>query len=154
MKLRYGMKTISIVLSLFLFLSAGYVSRAAGGWFSNDDIAIRGYDPVSYFKDGKPVQGNESYSFKWHKLTWHFANKEDFDLFTKNPGKYAPQYDGYCSWAMTMAEKARTDPEVWKIVNGKLYLNCSRASFKKWSKDIPGNIKKADKNWMKLKNEN
>jgi YHS domain-containing protein len=154
MKSRYGIDEISIALSLLLLLMAGFAGRAEGGWFGNEDVAIKGYDPVSYFKTGRAIQGDASFSYKWHKLTWHFVNKEDLALFSENPEKYAPQYDGYCSWAMTMAQKAKTDPEVWKIVDGKLYLNCSRASFEQWRKDIPGNIRKADRNWMKLKNEN
>jgi YHS domain-containing protein len=144
---------MSIILSLCLLLTAGFVEKAAGGWFWNDDVAIKGYDPVSYFMAGGPVQGKASFSFKWHRLTWHFANKADLALFSKDPEKYAPQYDGYCAWAMTMGQEAKTDPQAWKIVDGKLYLNCSRASFKKWSEDIPGNIRKADKNWLKRKNE-
>ncbi len=127
----------------------------AKGWsLWNDDTAIKGYDPVAYFKEGKAVQGTESLAFKWHGMTWHFINKDDLDLFAKNPVKYAPQYDGYCSWAMTKGDKASTDPEVWKIVDGKLYLNCSRASFEEWSKDIPGNIQKADMYWQKLHSKN
>jgi hypothetical protein len=144
---------VSIVLSIFLLLTTGLVGRAAGGWFWNSDVAIKGYDTASYFKAGKPIKGNASFSFKWHKLTWHFADREDLALFEKSPGKYAPQYDGYCSWAMTMGQEAKTDPKIWKIVSGKLYLNCSRASLKEWSKDIPGNIRKADRNWLKFQKE-
>jgi hypothetical protein len=87
-------------------------------------------------------------------MTWYFSSKENRDLFATNPEKYAPQYDGYCAWAMTEARKAQTDPEVWKIVNGKLYLNCSRTAYEQWSTDIPGNIKKADDNWLKFYDRN
>jgi YHS domain-containing protein len=83
-------------------------------------------------------------------MTWHFASRENRNLFAAAPMKYAPQYDGYCAWAMTEARKAHTDPEVWKIVDGKLYLNCSPEAFEKWNRDIPGHIKKADENWRKL----
>jgi YHS domain-containing protein len=153
MKQQITGKNLAIVSISLFFLAIILCGSAAGGSLWYNDIAIKGYDPVAYFKDGKPVQGKESFSFKWHDLTWHFKNKEDKDLFVKNPEKYAPQYDGYCSWAMTSGEKAPTNPEVWKIVNGKLYLNCSRASFARWSEDIPGNIKKADKNWEKMKKD-
>jgi YHS domain-containing protein len=84
-------------------------------------------------------------------MTWYFSSGENRALFAAGPEKYAPQYDGYCAWAMTEARKANTDPEVWKIVDGKLYLNCSLAAYEKWSRDIPGNIKKADENWLKYK---
>ena len=83
-------------------------------------------------------------------LTWFFQSKENRDLFAASPEKYAPQYDGWCAWAMTEAREAVTDPEVWKIVDGKLYLNCSPAAYEKWSRDIPGNIKKADEIWLKM----
>ena len=118
------------------------------------DIAIRGYDTVAYFNIGKAVQGNESLSFQWHGKTWYFSNKENKELFAAYPEKYAPQYDGYCAWAMTEARKAITNPEIWKIVNGKLYLNCSREAYEKWSRDITGNIRKADGNWLQIINKN
>ena len=114
------------------------------------NLAIKGYDTVAYFKAGKALKGNKAFIFQWHDMTWYFTTKENRDLFSASPEKYAPQYDGYCAWAMTEARKAQTDPEVWKIFNGKLYLNCSKTAYEKWSGDIPGNIKKADENWMKL----
>jgi YHS domain-containing protein len=114
------------------------------------NVAIKGYDPVAYFTVGKAVKGNEGFSYEWHNATWFFSTSENSKLFASAPAKYAPQYDGYCAWAMSEARKASTDPEVWKIVNGKLYLNCSRMASDKWSRDIPGNIKKADANWLKL----
>jgi hypothetical protein len=135
-------------LSLFLF-SIGF-STTATGQAPLSDIAIKGYDTVAYFKGGKPLLGSESYTFQWHGMTWLFSSRENRDLFAKSPAKYAPQYDGYCAWAMTEARKAKTDPEVWKIVDNRLYLNCSRAAYEKWSADIPGNIKKGDANWLKF----
>jgi YHS domain-containing protein len=132
----------------FLLLS-GVGAITAGNALAGD-IAIKGYDSVAYFTAGKALKGNESFIFPWHNMTWQFLSKENRDLFAASPEKYAPQYDGYCAWAMTESRKAITDPEVWKIVDGKLYLNCSQAAYEKWSKDIPGNIKKADTIWLKL----
>ncbi len=82
-------------------------------------------------------------------MTWYFTSQKNRDLFAATPEKFAPQYDGYCAWAMSESRKARTDPEVWKIVDGKLYLNCSQTAYEKWSRDISGNIKKADENWIR-----
>ena len=135
----------SFVLFLLTVLGGMAVAKS-----SLDDVAIKGYDPVAYFKVGKALKGNESFTFQWHDMTWYFSTKENRDLFAASPEKYAPQYDGYCAWALTESRKAITDPEVWKIVDGKLYLNCSQAAYEKWSKDIPGNIKKADTNWLKF----
>ena len=143
---------ILIYFLLALLLFAGLSCNAVV--FSQDAIAIKGYDTVAYFNAGKAIKGKEQYTFQWHSKIWYFLNIENKDLFEKNPEKYAPQYDGYCAWAMTEARKAETDPEVWKIVNGKLYLNCSKEAYEKWSKDIPGNIKKADTNWLKFSTTN
>ena len=149
-------KVINMILmsfSLVLLLLPG-LNNIAVGKSPLHAIAIKGYDTVAYFKNGKALQGNESFTFQWHDMTWYFLNKENRDLFAKSPEKYAPQYDGYCAWAMTEARKAQTDPKVWKILNGKLYLNCSRSAYEKWSRDIPGNIKKADMNWLKFIDKN
>jgi YHS domain-containing protein len=140
-----------IVISFFilLILLIGFWEVAMANLLDSD-IAIRGYDTVAYFKIGKAIKGNESFTLKWHDKAWYFSTKENRDLFAASPEKYAPQYDGYCAWAMTEARKAQTDPEIWRIVDGKLYLQCSQASLEKWSRDIPGNIKKADANWLQL----
>ena len=137
----------------FVFLFAGSGGTALGE-SPADPVAIKGYDSVAYFNANKALKGKESFTFPWHGMTWHFLNKENRDLFAADPEKYAPQYDGYCAWAMTESRKAQTDPEVWKIVNKKLYLNCSMAAYEKWSRDIPGNIKKADAIWLQLKGGN
>jgi YHS domain-containing protein len=149
-------KAIDGILMSFSFVSlllTGFGGLAIGK-SPMDDVAIKGYDTIAYFKAGKALKGNESFTFQWHGMTWYFLTKENRDLFTASPEKYAPRYDGYCAWAMTEARKAITDPEVWKIVDGKLYLNCSREAYEKWSRDIPGNIKKADTNWLKFSGRN
>jgi YHS domain-containing protein len=140
---------VIVCFSFVLFLLSGFGCKVAGE-AAADTVAIKGYDTVAYFKDGKALKGNESYSFRWHAMTWYFLSEENRDLFAANPEKYAPQYDGNCAWAMTESRKAITNPEVWRIVDGKLYLNCSVSAYEKWIKDIPGNIRKADKNWSKL----
>jgi YHS domain-containing protein len=145
-------RTVKNILFVLLLLTG--LGEIAMGNLLDSDIAINGYDTVAYFKTGKALKGNESFTFKWHDMTWYFLTEENRDLFASNPEKYAPQYDGYCAWAMTEARKAKVDPEVWEIVNGKLYLQCSKAAYEKWSRDIPGNIKKADMNWLKFIRKN
>jgi len=153
MKLQKAADGILMRLSFVLLLLTGF-SGIAVGQSPVDDLAIKGYDTVAYFMAGKALKGSESFTFRWHDMTWYFLSKENRDLFATSPEKYAPQYDGYCAWALTEARKAKTDPEVWKIVDGKLYLNCSSSAYEKWSRDIPGNIKKADTNGLKLNNGN
>ena len=114
-------------------------------------LAIEGYDPVAYFTLGKPTQGKEKFSFEWKGAAWRFASAKHLQLFKAAPEKYAPQYGGYCAWAVAQGGGvAGIEPARWRIVNGKLYLNYDKEVQKKWEKDIPGNIKKADQNWPKV----
>ena len=111
-------------------------------------IAIKGYDPVAFHKAGKPAEGSSKFELEWKDAKWRFASAEHRDVFRADPTKYAPQYGGYCAWAVAQGTTAGVDPEnAWKIVDGRLYLNYSVEVKKKWEMDIPGNIKKADANW-------
>jgi hypothetical protein len=151
MRIFYPTEITLIAILFTLFLLNAFSRQGAA---QPSDIAIKGYDCVAYFNAGKALKGSESFSFQWHNMTWYFINKENRDIFVSNPEKYAPQYDGWCAWAMTESRKAVTDPEVWMIVKEKLYLQCSQSAYEKWSGDIPGNIKKADENWLKMKTGN
>jgi YHS domain-containing protein len=109
--------------------------------------AVGGYDPVAYFNQGKPVPGSREFTHQWKGATWRFASAANRAAFAASPAKYAPQYGGYCAWAVSQGYTAKGDPNVWKIVSGKLYLNYSPGVQQQWSADIPGNIAKANKNW-------
>ncbi|MGB3787758.1 MAG: YHS domain-containing (seleno)protein [Phormidesmis sp.] len=119
--------------------------------YTESGIAISGADPVAYFNDSAFVEGSADYTYDWQGVTWQFANTENKDLFASNPEAYAPQYGGYCAWAVG-AKKALvpTDPNAWKVVDGKLYLNANEKVQTAWVKDIPGNIALADTNWPEL----
>ncbi len=113
-------------------------------------VAIKGYDAVAYFTQKAPVKGKAEFAHQWNGAEWRFASQEHLDKFKANPEQYAPQYGGYCAWAVAKNSTASIDPEAWRVVDGKLYLNYSKRIQKKWEKDIPGNIEKADGNWPKL----
>ncbi|SDG09061.1 YHS domain-containing (seleno)protein [Thalassobaculum litoreum] len=114
------------------------------------DTAVDGYDPVAYFTDGKPVEGSDKYETEYNGATWRFTSAEHRDAFIAEPAKYAPQYGGYCAWAVSQGYTAKGDPQHWRIVDGKLYLNYNADVQKKWTADIPGHITAADGNWPKV----
>jgi YHS domain-containing protein len=120
------------------------------GTFSS--LAVGGYDTVAYFKAGKPVKGAEQFATEYKGATWRFASADNLAAFKANPTAFAPQYGGYCAWAISQNYTASGDPLVWKIVNNKLYLNYDRTVQANWEKDIPGFIAKADKNWPAVLN--
>lgn len=122
-------------------------ASADGKIYAESGIAIDGYDPVAYFTDGQPVAGDQSVSADWNGATWRFASTANRDMFLANPAKYAPQYGGYCAWAVSQGYTAPTVPDAWKIVDGKLYLNYSKSVQARWNKDVPGHIAAGDANW-------
>jgi len=113
-------------------------------------LALRGYDPVAYFTEGKPVEGLTEFKHEYAGATWRFVSKENRDLFAADPEKYAPQYGGFCAWGISQAKFFDGDPLVWKIIEGKLYVNYNKEIDKTWGQDIPGFIEKADNNWPTL----
>ncbi|WP_133012228.1 YHS domain-containing (seleno)protein [Marinomonas flavescens] len=141
-------------LSLLLLISSFSYAQdlVYTGYFNNK--ALSGYDTVAYFTDNKPVVGDKKFVTKYKGADWYFANEEHLAMFKLNPEKYAPQYGGYCAWAIgAQSSFASADPEQWAIVNGKLYLNYDADIKAKWDKDPSGFIEKADKVWPKLISE-
>jgi YHS domain-containing protein len=111
-------------------------------------LAIKGYDPVAFHKEGKAVKGSSSYELNWKDAKWRFASAENKDLFESNPEQYAPRYGGYCAWAVSQGYTASVDPKnAWNIVDDRLYLNYNAEIKEKWEQDIPRHIQKADANW-------
>jgi hypothetical protein len=144
---------LSSVVVLALGLAAAGHAVAPVNKTLLGSLAVDGYDPVAYFTEGKPVEGKKEFSTDWNGAKWRFASAANRDLFVAEPAKYAPQYGGYCAWAVANNYTADTDPEAWAVVDGKLYLNYDKKVQEKWRQDVPGNIAKADQNWPKLSAE-
>lgn len=113
-------------------------------------VAVRGYDPVAYFTDGKAVAGQSAFEFTWSGATWRFASAANREAFAKMPERYAPQFGGYCSWAVSRNYTATIDPQAFTIVDGKLYLNYSTDVQARWRTDRDANIAKGHQNWPAL----
>lgn len=118
-----------------------YVNSATG-------IAINGYDPVAYFTDAAPVQGSEEFTTTWRDAPWYFASAENRDLFVSDPDRYAPQYGGWCAFAMSQNAFATTVPGAWSVKNDKLYLNFSDGVRSRWVNNIDDLLPVADANWV------
>lgn len=118
------------------------------------DIAIQGYDPVAYFKQGKAVKGKDEFSTLYRDVVYNFSSADSKDAFIKNPSAYEPQYGGWCAFAMGKnGEKVEVNPETFKIINHKLYLFYNKYfnnTLKSWNKDESNLKAKADVNWQKI----
>lgn len=129
-------------------------AQADGGVFvgvEGANIAVSGYDTVSYFQgNGVPVLGDARFTVEHDGAEFRFASQRNADLFAENPDAYAPQYGGHCAWAMSRGSLAPGDPELYKIVDGKLYLNFNQQVQRTWLGDIEGFIAKSDPAWAQI----
>jgi YHS domain-containing protein len=142
------MKTVlSSLFVMFLVIAA---TPVFAGDVTHSTPGISGYDPVAYFTDGKPMRGSGYHVVEHKGVTYAFATKEHKEMFEANPGTYVPAYGGYCAYGVAVGKKFVSDPEAWKIVQGKLYLNLDRDIQNKWAKDIPGYLKKSEANWKDI----
>ena len=119
-----------------------------------DGLAARGYDVTAYFTDGKAVRGSASHQLQYKGATWRFASAEARARFQASPAAYAPQFGGYCSWAVSQGYIAPGDPQQWKIVDGKLYLNFNARAKELWEADQADAIKRGQANWPQVLTRN
>ncbi|MEL6197848.1 MAG: YHS domain-containing (seleno)protein [Pseudomonadota bacterium] len=134
-------------LSSAAILAAGRAGAATPPVFNAGGVALRGTDPVAFFVQGGPKPGRAAHAATWNGTTWHFESAENRERFLADPAAYAPQYGGYCAWAVSRGYTAPTVPEAWEIVDNRLYLNFSLGVRARWRRDIPGNIARANANW-------
>lgn len=134
-------------LSLAVFTPHAFARPVYVG-VEGGNVAVSGYDPVSYFGgDGVPVKGDADFAVAHDGAVYHFANAVNAARFQANPEAFAPQYGGHCAWAMSRGYLAPGDPLAYAVVGGKLYLNFNQEVKAKWDEDRAGFIAAAEKNW-------
>ena len=128
-------------------------AQGGGGPYNTNGtrFAIGGYDVVAYFTDRQPTRGSEEHSVRWGGRTWLFASAEHAAQFEERPRRYAPQYGGYCAFAMADGRAVRIDPNAWSIVRGKHYLNYSLDVRRRWNGDRASYIAQADEKWPEVR---
>ncbi len=140
-----------LLLTLCVCISApGFAKDAPIYTALFSHLAVGGYDTVAYFTDGKPVKGDPAFTTTHLGAEWRFASAANRMKFIAEPEKYAPQYGGYCAWAVSQGSTASGDPLRWRIVSDKLYLNYDEAVQKKWDASPQDFIQKANNNWPKV----
>jgi YHS domain-containing protein len=127
------------------------INTSSGLTLAGAPLAIHGYDPVAYFSDGRAVRGRSEHIVAHGGAAYQFANAENKARFEKEPQRYLPQYGGFCAYGVALGAKFDGDPEVFRLVDGKLYLNLNPGIQKKWEEDVTANLRKADQNWVKVR---
>lgn len=139
---------------LFVFFQSGFLiadDKINTTFFGN--LAVEGYDTVAYFTEHKALKGNPDYETEWKGAKWRFVSQNNLRLFKNSPEKYAPQYGGYCAYAVSQNKTASIEPQLFTIHRNKLYLSYSPEVNKKFQANRDLYIKKADTNWLKMKNK-
>lgn len=150
---------ISVLFFALTLLVAGPILannavNATGGYtLAGAPLALRGYDPVAYFEEGKAVEGQASLQAVHAGATYQFSSEANQQAFEANPERFAPQFGGFCAFGVALGKKFDGDPQAWKIVDGKLYLNLNGDIQQKWQEDEAGNIQKAVAAWPTIEEQ-
>ena len=113
-------------------------------------VAIKGYDAVAYFTEGRATKGNPEFAHSWRNVKWYFATAGHREMFSADPERYAPQFGGHCANGLSVGKVVVADPEQWTIVDGKLYMKFNRSARDRWRQDKTAKIVKAEKNWAEI----
>lgn len=148
------MKLLSILLIIVGAMAAA-CSKAESIGLNVDSTgsALRGYDAVAYFAVDNAVKGDARYAYVWNGAKWIFSSEENMKKFQADPEAYAPQFGGYCAYAVSEGYTADADPEAWKVVDGKLYLNYNAEVKETWEKKEAERIESGRKNWQGFKSK-
>ena len=122
--------------------------------YHENGLALKGYDPVSYFVDNKAVKGSQVFNYSWSGLDWHFTSQGHLDLFVESPERYVPAYGGYCAFGAAYAYKAKPKMNAFYIYEDKLYLNFAKYVQKRWLETLKHKIASADQQWEETQKTN
>jgi YHS domain-containing protein len=140
-----------LLISLLVLLTTAQAESAIYTSFLSNS-AVSGYDPVSYFTEGKPEKGKSRFKLRYKSVDWYFTSRQHREMFQQNPARYMPQYGGYCAWAVAHNTTAKGDPLHWTIYQDKLYLNYDKKIQADWAKDKSRRVQEANSNWPKVIN--
>jgi len=141
------MRVLLANLAMLFCLAFAPLRAETPVFYSQGGSAINGYDTVAYFTTGEPVEGRADIAVMWKGVVWHFSSQANRESFEANPRAYAPQYGGYCAYGVSLGYRDTTEPEVWHIVDGKLYLIHTHFVRTLWKRDMRGHIASANANW-------
>ena len=145
-----GMVLLLAAMSAFGAERINTLDRTGLFGYKPSGVAIRGYDTVAYFTDGRPTKGLDAFAAEWEGATWKFSSQKNLDIFNGDPAQFAPKFGGYCAYGVAMGNLVKIEPDLWTIVEGKLYLNFDEDVQSSWEEDITGFIKIANGKFEEL----
>ncbi|MEJ8569587.1 YHS domain-containing (seleno)protein [Elongatibacter sediminis] len=147
----------ALVLFSAVFQQAAFAADehnvSAGLTYTGKPLALHGFDPVAFVDIGNRIEGFATHSAVHEGVAYYFASAENKKTFEKSPGRYAPQFGGFCAFGVSVAKKFDGDPRYAAVEDGKLYVFLNEAVLKEFHKDRAGTIAKAEKNWKKIRSK-
>ena len=131
-------------------LAVAEINVAPGKTLKGPGVAVHGYDPVAYFTEGGPRRGSDQFVHVHDGAAYRFSSEAHLEAFAADPARYLPAYGGFCAFGVSVGKKFDGDPNLWKIEDGKLYLNLNEEIYETFLEDVDGNIRKADGNWPEI----
>ena len=132
---------------------------AGGQYVDSTGFAVSGYDVVAYrslpqSSVGEPqsaaIPGRTSITAEYNGAVFAFSTEENRDRFLTDPAFFVPRYDGHCAYGVSKGGKVPGNPDLWRIVDDRLYLNITEKVVEFWEEDIAGHIELADGNWVDI----
>lgn len=127
------------------------------GFLNNTDkdgVILQGYDAVAYFTENKAVMGSDKFMARYNGATYFFSSEKNASMFKDHPEMFAPQYGGYCGYAMSLNKLRPINPEIFDVIDGKLILQHTQDAYKRFHDGLTNNIAKANKNWPEKEKKN
>ncbi|MEZ5666667.1 MAG: YHS domain-containing (seleno)protein [Alphaproteobacteria bacterium] len=152
----------SAIVALGLSAAISVPALAGEQYVDETGFAVSGYDVVAYFdldqaavgqQQPAPVAGSKAFTAEYNGATWAFASAENRDRFAADPAAFAPAYDGHCAYGVAQGGKVPANPSLWRIVDGRLYLNITPQVVEFWNEDISGNIQQSEVNWSDIERD-
>jgi len=141
----FRLSLVMMALIGALFLGSGVVAQAG-----DERLAIKGYDTVAYFTEGRPMLGNAQFQHEWDGAVYRFASAKHLELFKVEPDRYLPQYNNWCAASVAKGAKVHGNPEWWLVVDGRLYLFGKPIGPGLMKADPAALKRQADENWSKV----
>lgn len=115
-------RNISIFMIAVMTVGVMFAQDKKANNIDDSNIGLQGYSPVSYVDLSLAQRGSKQYKAVHDRIAYYFTSAEQKSKFEKNPGKYLPQYGGFCAFGIYAGAKFRVDPNKFVVSNGKYYL--------------------------------
>lgn len=126
------------------------VNVSAGMTAAGAQLALRGFDPVSYFTEGAPRKGEARFAVVHEGAAYYFSSEANAASFKTNPERYLPSFGGFCAYGVSVGKKFDGDPQIFKMVDGRLHLNLNSEIHQAFLADPAGAVAKADAAWARI----